>query len=754
MPKKERKADKKGKNERRSWENIKRKDKNAEKQAERTIYIALAVIVLFIAAAPPSPPRGAAEDALVSLLVASVVAGALLLVWRLRGARSEHKRKLESGAARRLGRLQKAKSWAGAKQKQVEAAAERKAHEDHAALVAAAEQRLAQAAAAQRGAAVSEAARAAYRERKAAAYARRRELRARGLLPSVEETAAAAQRAREERAGVYVPSLRRAAGDTGGAPGAGGAGAGPGTASRARTWTAAEDAALEHALAVYPPSYTHSSRERWKAVADAVNADLAGGAGVGHVAPRECEARYRAVRREIEAGRRARKAVEAAARQREQEAARRRREGGGGGGGGGDAFGFDDVDEFETPGRGVDSDGSEDDASAGAAAAAEAAVTEELWGAAGAQAAAAERMQAELDPARTGTRVGLVTAEQAGIGTMTPERLHLQLACARCGSDWTPMLSGADAAAATASAWCPRCSALLRASLRPCLRHDTSDTLAYIDFECCELLDVLPSAVHATCLACSHGNIFGPPRLGLQRGNYIEANCMECHSKMKCRVVDIAIEMVTPCKGRGNGGGGGGRGGAGGKGGGGGGGRSGGADADELEAELKQWRRKSKGDRTQAAIKLGTPLPLKGACVHFKKSFRWLRFPCCGRAHPCPLCHEASGCPLVRDAARDEEALQRFAARRMLCGQCSFEQPISDKPCLKCGFKCTPKGTAHWEGGAGSRNVGALSNKESKKFKGGQKGDTAKHKTASKKSSRVGAAAKQARAAKQSAKQG
>ena len=92
--------------------------------------------------------------------------------------------------------------------------------------------------------------------------------------------------------------------------------------------------------------------------------------------------------------------------------------------------------------------------------------------------------------------------------------------------------------------------------------------------------------------------------------------------------------------------------------------------------------------------------------------------------------------------------------RRGISGQCSFEQPISDKPCLKCGFKCTPKGTAHWEGGAGSRNVGALSNKESKKFKGGQKGDTAKHKTASKKSSRVGAAAKQARAAKQSAKQG
>ena len=89
-----------------------------------------------------------------------------------------------------------------------------------------------------------------------------------------------------------------------------------------------------------------------------------------------------------------------------------------------------------------------------------------------------------------------------------------------------------------------------------------------------------------------------------------------------------------------------------------------------------------------------------------------------------------------------------FQCKRMLCGSCSFEQPITDKVCVKCGFQCTPRFSAHWQGGEGSRNVAALSNKESKKFKGGQKSDTSKHKTASKKSQRVGAAAKKVRDAK------
>jgi hypothetical protein len=32
-------------------------------------------------------------------------------------------------------------------------------------------------------------------------------------------------------------------------------------------------------------------------------------------------------------------------------------------------------------------------------------------------------------------------------------------------------------------------------------------------------------------------------------------------------------------------------------------------------------------------------LPDLGKCAHFKKSRRWLRWSCCGKAFPCPICH-------------------------------------------------------------------------------------------------------------------
>ena len=66
---------------------------------------------------------------------------------------------------------------------------------------------------------------------------------------------------------------------------------------------------------------------------------------------------------------------------------------------------------------------------------------------------------------------------------------------------------------------------------------------------------------------------------------------------------------------------------------------------------------------------------------------------------------------------------------------------MSEK-CKGCGFKCTPGFSAHWEGGSGGRSTQMMSNKESKKFKGGQKQDGEKRKTSSKKSQRVGQAGK------------
>ncbi|XP_053993343.1 uncharacterized protein LOC128884196 isoform X2 [Hylaeus volcanicus] len=105
------------------------------------------------------------------------------------------------------------------------------------------------------------------------------------------------------------------------------------------------------------------------------------------------------------------------------------------------------------------------------------------------------------------------------------------------------------------------------------------------------------------------------------------------------------------------------------------------------------------------SIKINTPLPLNGACQHYKKSFRWLRFPCCGKVFPCDLCHNAN---------TDHKCEW---ANRMICGHCSREQQYSNKPCV-CGGSLQQGKSSHWEGGKGCRNTVLMNRHDSKKYKG------------------------------------
>jgi len=118
----------------------------------------------------------------------------------------------------------------------------------------------------------------------------------------------------------------------------------------------------------------------------------------------------------------------------------------------------------------------------------------------------------------------------------------------------------------------------------------------------------------------------------------------------------------------------------------------------------------------------GKPLPDRGACEHYRRSTRWLRFPCCGKAYPCDICHEKSGdgCP------------PGTWANRMICGLCSMEQGYSSKGCKFCSASFSKPSKSHWEGGQGCREKTKMSNKDKKKFSG------SKYKTHSRKSERVG----------------
>ena len=59
-------------------------------------------------------------------------------------------------------------------------------------------------------------------------------------------------------------------------------------------------------------------------------------------------------------------------------------------------------------------------------------------------------------------------------------------------------------------------------------------------------------------------------------------------------------------------------------------------------------------------------------------------------------------------------------AARMICGNCSLEQPFSQKPC-KCGQPLTRQAKTHWEGGAGCRDRKHMSKSDPKKYAGMQK---------------------------------
>ena len=149
----------------------------------------------------------------------------------------------------------------------------------------------------------------------------------------------------------------------------------------------------------------------------------------------------------------------------------------------------------------------------------------------------------------------------------------------------------------------------------------TSNILGHIDVSGCTVTDVPRATVLMQCGRCE-SELLLPP---LQRGKTVQAGCRGCHAPLSLKMGNVLIERL------GNGFVG---------------ARAGGdEDEDELEHLLKKLRKKNLDQFKTMGLVIGRPLPNKGACKHFSFSYRWLRFPCCGRAHPCAACHAASDCP-------------------------------------------------------------------------------------------------------------
>ncbi|KAK3051837.1 hypothetical protein LTR09_007137 [Extremus antarcticus] len=105
-------------------------------------------------------------------------------------------------------------------------------------------------------------------------------------------------------------------------------------------------------------------------------------------------------------------------------------------------------------------------------------------------------------------------------------------------------------------------------------------------------------------------------------------------------------------------------------------------------------------------ITVGTELPRRGRCPHYRKSYRWFRFSCCQKVFPCDRCHD------------EQEDHPNEHANRMLCGYCSREQNYRPEDCGTCHAPLTgKKGSGFWEGGKGTRDPMRMSRKDPRKYK-------------------------------------
>ncbi|KAK3830884.1 MAG: hypothetical protein JOS17DRAFT_685039 [Linnemannia elongata] len=225
---------------------------------------------------------------------------------------------------------------------------------------------------------------------------------------------------------------------------------------------------------------------------------------------------------------------------------------------------------------------------------------------------------------------------------------------------------------------CENCQSLLGAHFRTEYIHMQSRTIGYLDLAGCTAYDILPSSFVPTCGECDH----------VGRGMSATAHCRKCHVRLTLTLEgEIKFVKLSPGDLM----------------------KASSSDLELLPLKKKKNTAKNKNG-LEFELKVGEPLPRKGACDHYKKSRRWFRFPCCSKIYPCHLCHDE----------KESESHESEYAKRMICGHCSREQTVSDKPCA-CGkspVRTAGGAGAFWEGGEGMRDRIRMSHKDSRKHKG------------------------------------
>ncbi|PVU91948.1 hypothetical protein BB559_003913 [Furculomyces boomerangus] len=332
-------------------------------------------------------------------------------------------------------------------------------------------------------------------------------------------------------------------------------------------------------------------------------------------------------------------------------------------------------------------------------------------------------------PERRGIEIkfGLVNLDQVSL--VTCSKLRLRVKCDRCKTIVEfPELLPTMSLNKDKQQWygCTNCTLLHGVRFRGGWIHPNSLSLGFLDVSNCSPADLRPSAYTLTCTKCvsnvdseeenssaedKNANDTNSKEEVLQsskksRDNIVEilpnvlrsTQCRKCHSRLSVLMSDFAFtKLVAGIK----------LGGVGAK-------KQITSALKKSEAQSRKKSGRSEDQLKQLGIVLGTPLPQRGTCKHYGKSYRWFRFSCCLKIYPCDICH---------DEKEDHEA---ETAKLMICGYCSKEQStqkadISGK-CINCNNTIAKKSNAgsgsFWEGGEGTRDKSRMNRNDSHKYKG------------------------------------
>ncbi|KAK4190989.1 hypothetical protein QBC35DRAFT_488744 [Podospora australis] len=263
-----------------------------------------------------------------------------------------------------------------------------------------------------------------------------------------------------------------------------------------------------------------------------------------------------------------------------------------------------------------------------------------------------------------GTAMSFPSMELHGIELLQVSMLGLVVKCDRCKTlnEVTGLKNNLEK-----SSSCKKCATPFTVRFRQELVHMNSTRAGFIDVTGCTVADMLPSTFVPTCAACSN------PAIGIVsvRGDTTTNICRECHARFTFKIPDVKFLDYAP----------------------------------GMHSRLPPTsgpRRKTE----KLGLHAGDPLPDKGACAHYKKSYRWFRFSCCSKVYPCDKCHDAA-----------EEHINEWA-NRMICGWCSREQNYSVESCTFCGRSVIGRrGNGYWEGGKGTRDRTLMRRGDKRKYR-------------------------------------